>query len=53
MVGIQLIIQKKPKSTSMSQPKTDGQDATKQNIEKKDNKAVADSISKDIKKAKG
>jgi len=44
---------KKPKSTSMSQPKTDGQDATKQNIEKKDNKAVADSISKDIKKAKG
>ena len=44
---------KKPKSTSMPEPATNGQDATKQSIEKKDNKAIADSISKDVKKAKG
>ena len=43
---------KKPKSTSMPEP-TNGQDATKQSIKKKDNKAIADSISKDVKKAKG
>ena len=44
---------KKPKSPSMPEPSTGGQDATKQSIEKKDNKAIADSISKDVKKAKG
>jgi len=44
---------KKPKSTSMPEPATNGQDATKQSVEKKDNKAIADSISKDVKKAKG
>ena len=47
---------RKPKVTHTSAP-TEGQDATKQSIEstssKKDGKAVADSISKDIKKAKG
>jgi len=47
---------RKPKVTHTSTP-AEGQDATKQNIEststKKDGKAVADSISKDIKKAKG
>ena len=37
----------------MPEPATNGQDATKQSIEKKDNKAIADSISKDVKKAKG
>ena len=38
-------------------PPADGMDATKQSIDKasgsKDNKAVADSISKDVKKARG
>ncbi len=47
---------KKPKSTHTATP-SDGQDATKQSIEsstpKKNNKAVADSISKDVKKARG
>ena len=46
---------KKPKVTHTSAP-SEGQDATKQGIDsatKKDGKAVADSISKDIKKAKG
>ena len=46
---------RKPKVTHTSAP-SEGQDATKQGIDsatKKDGKAVADSISKDIKKAKG
>lgn len=46
---------RKPKVTHTSTP-SDGQDATKQSIDsasKKDGKTVADSISKDIKKAKG
>ena len=37
----------------MPEPATNSQDATKQSTEKKDNKAIADSISKDVKKAKG
>ncbi len=47
---------KKPKSTHTATP-SDGQDATKQSIEsstpKKNDKTVADSISKDVKKARG
>jgi len=46
---------KKPKSTHTATP-SEGQDATKQSIEstasKKDDKAVATSISKDVKKAR-
>ena len=47
---------KKPKAVHTAPP-ADGMDATKQSIDKasgsKDNKAVADSISKDVKKARG
>jgi|TARA_Y100000287_G_C14200565_1_gene345141 putative FmdB family regulatory protein len=43
---------KKQTTTAMPEPAGQGQDATKQSIEKKDNKAIADSISKDVKKAK-
>lgn len=47
---------RKPK-VSHTSPPSEGQDATKQtigsNTEKKNGKSVADSISKDIKKAKG